>query len=196
MENKKVIKQQNITKVEDNVPTSDMNKENNKIKKEPEDYKTLYYHPTTHQPYYGSPIYFDAKTGKNKKAEPVEIDDILQKEPDRKGKLTFAIAGIITVIVGMAVFGLCYLLVSLTTGISNGTDANGMFWGLVVLTWLFGPIMMVSVPPVCYLIGLILSVIGCCFSPKRVIPWLFLVLNIGLVILGIFIFIWGVPGAF
>ncbi|MBQ8762117.1 MAG: hypothetical protein IJZ26_02210 [Clostridia bacterium] len=144
-----------------------------------------------------TPIYFDAKTGKIKQAELVEEqEEVEQPKKGLRGKLKMPAAGFITAVSGLILFAFCYFLIYLTTGISNGTSESGMFWGLVIVTWVFGPLMMVTIPPVCYLLGLIFAIVGCFSSPKRLFSWISLVVCIIVIVLGLYLFTVILPTVF
>lgn len=154
--------------------------------------QTMYFDKKSGKPLYGpTPLYIDKITGKPVFATTQQDVKVVEKTiqlTNRNQKNSFSLASTALFIAGLLFFSICYFVVSL-----SANTEYGIFWGITILSWLFGPIMIMIVPPLCYLAGIVFMFIGFFKSPHRVYTWVCIPINLALLAGGIYLLVTYLP---
>lgn len=147
---------------------------------------TMYFDPKTGKPIYGpTPLYFDKATGKpvySANQSGVKVVETSVPVSKKNNKASLSIASTVTAISGLLFFSICFFMISLSTSTSNG-----IFWGIIILTWLFGPIMMITIPPICYIVSIVLMTINFFKNPRSTYTWICIPINLIFLASGIYL---------
>ncbi len=149
--------------------------------------QTMYFDPKTSKPVYGQPpAYYDSVTGKPVFNTPVGFVSNKKNEP-RKQPITYSLAATITIIAGILIFLICTLVIYFST-LSEGSS-DGTFWALLILTWLFGPLILLIVPPICCFVGFVLTIVNTFVGYNRVYTWVSMPINFGMIVFAILLMV-------
>lgn len=154
--------------------------------------QTMYFDSTTGKPLYGPmPVNFDPVTKKPvfvANQSGVKVVQTQVQVTHKNQKLGFSVASTACILAGLLFFSICYFVVSL-----SANTEYGIFWGITILSWLFGPIMIMIVPPLCYAAGLVFMFISFFKSPSRIYTWVCIPINLTLLAGGIYLLATYIP---
>lgn len=148
--------------------------------------QTMYFDEKSGKPLYGpKPLYIDPITSKpvfSANQSGVKVVEKTIQVTKSNQKIGFSVASTAFFIAGLLFFSICYFVVSL-----SANTEYGIFWGITILSWLFGPIMIMIIPPLFYVAGLVFMFISFFKSPGRIYSWICIPINLVLLAGGIYL---------